>query len=238
MEGSIQILTKEKLEEVLQVGKVDAGNGTMFGVTTQRQPRREGLTLVISSGGSGMSAIKAALQTANQKLTPDYTNYVKFIVVDSSTGEISEAKKQGIEILNISSAGAAERIQKRNTFYKQFVPADYDVTLLNMDGSSQNRMTGKIKLYDVNGGKTNDEVLREMIENLFKNEWKAVANLPVDIMILTGISGGNGSGTFLDLAAQARSACPPNNDVRVYGYIMLPDTAERYANSSTAKNSL
>ena len=74
MEGTIQFLTKEKLEEVLQVGKVDAGNGTLFGVRTQRPARKEGLTLVISSGGSGMSAIKAALQTANQKLMPDYTN--------------------------------------------------------------------------------------------------------------------------------------------------------------------
>lgn len=237
MEVPIQFLTKEKLEEVLQVGKVDAGNGTLFGVRTKRQPRKDGLTLVISTGGSGMSAIKAAFQIANQKLTPDFTNYVKFIAVDSSTGEIAEAKNQGIEILNISSPGAAERIQMRNTFYKQFVPANYDVTLLNMDGSSQNRMTGKIKLYDVNGGKTNDEILRELIEYIFKNEWKSVANLPIDIVILTGISGGTGSGTFLDLAVQARSACPPTNDVRVFGYIMLPDTAERYANSSTVKNS-
>ena len=51
MEGTIQFLTKEKLEEVLQVGKVDAGNGTLFGVRTQRPARKEGLTLVISSGG-------------------------------------------------------------------------------------------------------------------------------------------------------------------------------------------
>ena len=238
MEEQIQFLTKQKLEEVLQVGKVDAGSGTLFGVRTQSQPRKNGLTLVISTGGSGMSAIKTALQTANWKLTPDFSNYVKFIVVDSSTSEIAEAKKQGVDILNISSPGAAERIQKRNTFYKQFVPANYDVTLLNMDGSSQNRMTGKIKLYDANSGMTNVEVLREMIENLFMNEWKALIDLPVDIMILTGISGGTGSGTFLDLAAQARRACPVISDVRVFGYIMLPDTAERYANSSTAKNSL
>ena len=238
MDSIITYMTKEKLEEALQVGKIDTGNGTLFGVTTQREPRKQGLTLVISTGGSGMSAIKAAIRTANQKLMPDYTNYVKFIVIDSSTGEIEEAKKQGIEILNISSAGAGDRIQKRNAFYKQFVPQNYDVTLLNTDGASQNRMTGKIKLYDANGGKTNDVLLREMIENLFKKEWKDVKGKPIDIMILTGISGGNGSGTFLDIAAQARNACPPGNDVRVYGYIMLPDTVERYANSNTAKNSL
>ena len=233
-------LSREQLEVMLEVGKVDAGNGTLFGVENKRAPRKQGLTLVISSGGSGMSAIRSAMQTANQKLTPDFATYVKFIVVDSSTGEIDAMKKLGIDVINISSPGADQRLlaQNRDFFYKQFVPADYNITLLNSDGASQDRMTGKIKLYDKNGGKTNDELLRDKIEGLFKNEWKGFSDLPVDIMILTGISGGNGSGTFLDLAAQARKACPGTNDVRVYGYIMLPDTVERYANSTLAKNTL
>ncbi len=233
-------LSREQLEIMLDVGKVDAGNGTLFGVENKRAPRKQGLTLVISSGGSGMSAIREAMKTANQKLTPDFATYVKFIVVDSSTGEIEAMKKLGIDVINISSPAADQRMiaSNRDFFYKKFVPADYNVTLLNSDGASQDRMTGKIKLYDKNGGKTNDEILRDHIENLFKNDWKGFANLPVDIMILSGISGGNGSGTFLDIAAQARRACPNKNDVRVYGYLMLPDTAERYASSTASKNSL
>ena len=233
-------LSREQLEVMLEVGKVDAGNGTLFGVENKRTPRKQGLTLVISSGGSGMSAIREAMQTANQKLTPDFATYVKFIVVDSSTGEIDAMRKLGIDVINISSPGADQRLlyANRDFFYKQFVPADYNITLLNSDGASQDRMTGKIKLYDKNAGKTNDEILRDKIEDIFKNEWKGFTDLPVDIMILTGISGGNGSGTFLDIAAQARKACPGTNDVRVYGYLMLPDTVERYASSTLAKNSL
>ena len=237
MEGSVQILTKEKLEKILQVGKVDAGNGTLFGVATKRQPRKEGLTLVIGIGGSGISAVSTAFREANQKLKPVYTNYVKFIVVDSSTFALSEEKEQGLEALYISWPGLAERM-KGNIFYKQFVPPDYDAFDLLGGSSHTDRIGEKIRLYDVYGGKANDTILREMIEKLFKNEWKAVANLPVDIMIVTGICGNTGSGTFLDIAAVARSACPTENDVRVFGFIMLPDTAERYANSSTAKNSL
>lgn len=235
----IKQMSREELEKSLRIGTVDAGNGTLFGVHTAREPRREGLTLVISTGGSGMSAIKAAIKTANQKLAPDYTNYVKFIVLDSDSGQIANAKKDGVDVINISSPGAQIRLEKskRNPYYKGFVPDNYDITLLNEDGASQDRTTGKIKLYDQNSGKTNDAILRDKISALFQNEWKSLSNLPIDIMILTGISGGNGSGTFLDIAAIARKACPAVNGVRVYGYIMLPDTADRFADTDKAKNS-
>lgn len=233
-------LSRELLEKILEIGTVDAGNATLFGVNHKREPRRTGLTLIISTGGSGITAIKQAIRVANQKLQPDYANYVKFIAVDSSTGEIEYLKRIGIDCVNTSSPGIDNRILRtnRNSFYKTFVPADYDITFLNSDGASQDRMTGKIKLYDQYGGTTIDQILREKIEALFANEWKSYANLPVDIMILSGLSGGNGSGTFLDIAAIARHSIPLYNSVRVYGYLMLPDTAERFAASPSAKNSL
>ena len=240
MDSKVTLITQQQLDEALELRRVDAGNGTLFGVSKKRPPRTQGLTIVISSGGSGMSAIRMARSIANQKLSPDYTQYVKFIAIDSSTGEIDGVRKEGMETINISVPGAQDRVLKRGPFLREFVPADYPITLLNPDGASQDRLTGKIKLYDQSaaGGTTNDQVLMNLIQNLFKNEWMPVKGLPVDIFLLTGISGGNGSGTFLDLAAWAKKACPDPSNVHVYAYIMLPDTAKQYAQNIEGENSL
>ena len=40
---------------ILQIGTVDAGNGTLFGTRNKRAIQRDHLTLVIGSGGMGSS---------------------------------------------------------------------------------------------------------------------------------------------------------------------------------------
>ena len=239
-------LSQNKLRDILQTTKVDVGNGTLFGVgeNSRRAPQKDRLTLVISTGGSGKSSIQEAMRIAEQKLEEEYKTYVKFIVVDSSTGELApfeKMEKRVIKTLNTSALGAKDRFkhEKRDPFFKEIMPEDYDVAgLLSENGASQDRMTGRIKLYDKFEGEGNDTRLKRIIKNLFTTEWLAHKNKPVDIIILSGISGGNGSGTFLDLAVMAKSACPDQSRVKVYGYLMLPDTAEQFASGDQAKGSL
>ena len=240
MPEELRTMDRAEFEKMLQIGKVDVGNGTLFGVAAKREVSKMGLTLVISSGGSGKSSILEAIKIANQKLKPDYSTYVKFIVVDSATNELEYVRKQGTPILNLNSPGIQDRLElsQRTTFYKNFIPREFPVAAIDEEGAGQIRMIGKIKFYDQNSGSTNDQLLYNMIQDLFRGEWSSMRNLPVDIMILSGVSGGNGSGTFMDIAAQARRACPDPTRVKVYAYLMLPDTAERFANSDNNKKSL
>ncbi len=233
-------MEKSKFLDMLQINTVDAGNGTLFGVPDKRAVNKQNLTLVISTGGSGKSAIQAAIKTANQRMKEEYSTYVKFLVVDSATNELSVLNRQGIDTLNISSPGAADRLseQNRSTFYKKFIPKDFPANVIDSEGAAQQRMIGKVKLFDTNGGNTNDQALRDKIAGYFAGDWSDKAGMTVDIMILTGISGGNGSGTFMDIAAIAKSACPNPGNVNVYGYIMLPDTVADYASNAAAKDSL
>ena len=240
----------DELQKFLELDQVDAGNGMLFGTSAakKQEPRKNALTLVIATGGSGASAIKEAIKIADQKLLPEYQNYVDFLVVDSDSDEIEGTKsKNGVRTLYTSTEGAPHRMtlkpgaEYRPEFFRKFMPADYDILKINGYGSSRDRITGKMKLYDKtkDGASTNDARFQDMIVSLFNGngKWSAYKDKPVDIMILTGISGGNGSGTFIDLAARAKHACQVAGaaGVKVYGYIMLPDTAEGFAGADAVK---
>lgn len=237
----------DELQTILKLDQVDAGNGMLFGASAanKREPRKNALTLVIATGGSGATAIREAIKIADQKLLSEYQNYVEFLVVDSDDEELEKTAKGCVRTLYTSVEGAAHRMTlkageaRRPEFFRRFMPADYDIQKINGKGAARDRITGKLKLYDVtkDGTSTNDARFQQMIKSLFDGKWNAYKALPVDIMLLTGISGGNGSGTFLDLAARARHACrvAGASGVKVYGYIMLPDTAEGFAESDDVR---
>ena len=226
-----------ELQKILQIGQIDVGNETLFSKRDKLQVSRDHLTLVISSGGSGAAAIREAVRTAKQKLVPDYSTYMKFIMIDSDGKEVTRTTnvigRSDIEILNISTPGAPERLrhENRGDFFKKFVPEQYDYSKLGPDGAGKDRMTGKIKFYDnAEGGSTNDVKFRNIIQTIFNTDWSDKTNLRVDVMILAGLSGGNGSGTFEELAVHAREACrrAGATEVRVFGYLFLPDTVEAF----------
>jgi len=233
-------LARADFLNMLEIGKVDTGSGTLFGVPQRREVEKKRLTLVISTGGSGKSAILQAINIANQKLEKDYSSYMKFLVIDSAKNELDPLQRMGIDTMNISSPMAQIRLspEKRSPFYQRFINSDFPVHKIDDKGANQMRQIGKVKLYDQMDGTTNDQILQSKIAGYFATDWAPHKDLPLDIMILTGISGGNGSGTFIDIAVRAKKACPSPANVTVYGYIMLPDTAERFAADDTAKKSL
>lgn len=237
---SLKAMSQADFLEMLKIGTVDTGTGTLFGVPRTRAVNTSRLTLVISTGGSGQTAIKKAIYTARQKLNPNYSTYMKFLVLDSATNELEPLRKDGIDTLNISAPQAKIRLsdENRSVFYRKFIDKSFPVHVIDSEGASQQRLLGKAKLYDQNDGSTNDQLLHNKIAGYFAGDWSAHTNLPVDIMILTGISGGNGSGTFIDIASIAKQACPNPANVTVFGYIMLPDTAERFADNDISRQSL
>lgn len=229
--------TEQQYQAMLQVGTVDVGNNTLFAKSEKVSIDKRHVTLIISSGGSGASAIKEAIRTAEQKLETDFSRYMKFILVDSAENEIEGARNQmgssTLRTFNISVDGAQDRMEyyNRQAFFRTWVPRDYDVTQLDKHGSGRDRLTGKIKFYDASEGTFIDVKFRQLIRGLYDGDWATFKNLPVDIMILTGVSGGNGSGTYLDLAAHARKACMDSGvtgEIRVFGYLFLPDVVENF----------
>lgn len=229
--------TEQEYQKMLQIGTVDVGNNTLFAKSQKVAIDKKHVTLVISSGGSGASAIKEAIRTAEQKLEPDFSRYMKFVLVDSAENEIEGAKNQmgssTLRTFNISVDGAQDRMEyyNRQAFFRTWVHKDYDTTQLDKHGSGRDRLTGKIKFYDASEGTYIDVKFRQMIREMYDGDWSTFKSLPVDIMILAGVSGGNGSGTYLELAAHARRACVDSGvtgEIRVFGYLFLPDVVENF----------
>ena len=164
---------------MLQIGRIDTGSGTLFGVPQKRGIQKDRLTLVIGTGGSGKAVIQQAVSIANQKLVQDYSSFVKFLVIDSATEELDLLKRRGIDTLNITSPMAQIRLQpgNRSSFYKSFISRDFPVHRI---GEHPERLQNKVQFYDQNGGLTNDQLLRGKIAGLFSGEWAAYKNLPVD----------------------------------------------------------
>lgn len=227
-------MTTQELRDILQIGQVDAGNNTLFEQAVKFPVAEDHLTLIISSGGSGSASIMKVIDAANQKLSENYKKYVKFIVVDSAKEEldaINEAYGSAIETVSISQGNIGDRIKpgQRPTFYKSFIPGSFPYAALDMHGSGAKRLFGKVKFYDKASSSElyNDDVLRGVIANLYANDWSALKDLPVDVMVIAGLYGGNGSGTFEDIAVNARYAVERAKGKvgEVYGYLFLPDSS-------------
>lgn len=222
-------LAKSGLMHMLQIGVADTESGTLFGGQHRREFQKSRLTLVIAAGGSGITAIRQAMAAVNRKLDQDYSSYVKFLAIDSWEHDLEYVKKSGGDTLNITSPMAVMRFtrDRRSDFYRRFISADFPV--FDMGDGGYGRQLNKVRLYDLNRGTTNDQLLIDMISEYFTGDWAAHKDLPVDILIVSGLGGNMGSGTFIDIAVRARQACPIPANVTVYGYLMLPDTIEKFA---------
>ncbi len=240
---ALERLSKEKLGTLLDVEKVDSGNGELFGRANKQDPSQRRLMLIVSTGGSGMTSIRQAVRLAGERLKPEYAKYAKFIMIDSDSNALDSFQHHTNVIpLNISTPGAGVRLQPENrtTFQKRFIPADFNAGELNSDGAGQKRLIGKIKLYDADrsGSSYNDLALEKIVRDLFEGDWQPMKDSEIDLIVLSGLSGGNGSGTFIDIPVHVKKSCPNPSRVRTFGFLMLPDTADEFAPSLIAKRSL
>ena len=141
-------LARADFLNMLEIGKVDTGSGTLFGVPQRREVEKKRLTLVISTGGSGKNAILQAINIAKQKLEKDYSSYMKFLVIDSAKNELDPLQRMGIDTMNISSPMAQIRLspEKRSPFYRRFINKDFPAH--DLEEGYGSRLRSKVRLYD------------------------------------------------------------------------------------------
>lgn len=198
--------------------------------------RQDGATLVIGLGGTGSDAVMELKKEVFKQLKPDDEQAViptyaaiKYLIVDSDASKINA---QSGKLTDIDRN--TEFFDISNSYIKEtFVATEIlknrpELSWLNYEhifisqafaGAGGIRQVGRFLLVD-KAWPLFDKIKSEMQSALL-----ACNNGKLTVHICAGISGGTGSGTFLDVCYLVRQALQEigKTDASVCGYFFLPD---------------
>ena len=203
--------------------------------------------LIISYGGTGAEALFSIKKKLESVLPQkDYEEYVRLLAIDTDKNTQSETQK-------IKKADGTETVAKVDALTDQqffYLPAAYarnaveheadslqdwinpnlpakilaDPSLLDGNGASATRQLGRLTLFPTTTVQHLEERIKRLVGELTN---KRADNLK--IFVVTGIAGGTGSGTVIDLTYLIRNfveSMPGNIYTRteICGFILLPPT--------------
>ena len=183
-------------------------------------------TIIIALGGTGIEALKVVKKKVYEQLKPDdpeatipeYKN-IRFLAVD--TDKIEKGGKEFYhlndeECLNISVPNLKIKmkadIEKKQAEFAWLQP---EMNLLREKGAGTVRQVGRYCLF-----KNMDKISAKILElkRIVTTDSKVSK---VNVHILAGISGGTGSGTFIDMCYIVRDLI--GESATLFGYFFMPD---------------
>ena len=211
---------------------IDAGGGVID--HNKQSDRQPGASVIIGLGGTGSDAVIKLKKEVYKQLKPDDVgavipryNDIKYLIIDSddskisvSNGKISDidGTTEFFSIANksIKATFAATEVMKNR---RDLDWLDYEH--ISIDDASKGaggiRQVGRFLLVD-QAEKIYAKIKSTMQSALVGSSGK------LTVHICAGISGGTGSGTFLDICYLVRQAVKELGvDASVCGYFFLPD---------------
>lgn len=215
-------------------------------ISTQQQAKQVQNTasILIGLGGTGIDCIKTIKAAVRERLEPDdpeavVTEYshIQFLGVDAD--KKSFKKKDGkslesthvtardlkvlddTEIFDISNAAIGQALSNPRAIemrpeLKWLNYKELDIPDLSDAGAGGFRQIGRYMFMD----KSND--FMDRVSDMITRAKKGLTNPDVNIHIFAGLSGGTGSGTFLDACYMVKSVAAEHG-ATVFGYFFLPD---------------
>ena len=200
--------------------------------TAKIAPDSTNRTILIGLGGTGVQTINYIKRTISEKLDPTWTQYVAFLAIDSDGKELAAADcLTNAEYISTTRNGISNRLTNPANFppaWHKFLDPDQArlIQAPNADGSGQKRLLGKAKLHDeVNqtGAAVDVEIVTKLTER--KNTLAGLGYAgKYEVYVIGGISGGTGSGSFLEMPALIRKVLGNGDNVNIYAMLFLPDT--------------
>lgn len=214
---------------------IDTGGGVID--HAKQSEKAEGATVIIGLGGTGTSAISKIKKEVFTQLKPDDVNAtiptygsIRYLVVDSDPSDIEKratGEPYDIDVNNeffdISNKSiktefeAVKILEKRTDLkwldYKHLSPD----TAAN--GAGGVRQVGRFLLVD------KAELFKSKLVTIINAALKESKTSKLNVHILAGISGGTGSGTFIDVCYIVHHVLQEigQADAMVSGYFFLPD---------------
>ena len=205
---------------------LSTGGGIITNATKSAQQGEP--TIIVGLGGTGVEALKITKRKVYDQLIadnpgdeiPEY-KHIGFLAIDTDAisgknGNKNVYNLRDSEILSIQvtnlNGKMKEDIRLRK---KEFDWLQKDLELLSEDGAGTIRQVGRYCLF-----KNIDQVVSK-IENLKKIVTKDTGKSKVNVHIIAGISGGTGSGTFIDMCYILREVL--GTGATLFGYFFMPD---------------
>lgn len=223
-------------------------NGGVYYEGTRVTPTQDPI-LFVGLGGTGVDAIlriKNEVQTrmplpknSDGKIIGKSPANIAFMAIDTDTSVqkkvygIAGFDRNGDELINISVDGLPKVIHdvvEKHLGDREWDWYDKDLTANGgLDGANGIRQIGRFMLFhNINNVTARfNAVMQKILTNAKGNSLK--------IFVLTGIGGGTGSGTFLDIAYILRkigNELTPN--VQLHGYIFTPDLNKKNGGDETS----
>ena len=217
-------------------------------ISTQQQAEQVQNTasILIGLGGTGIDCIKTIKAAVRERLKPDDPDavvaeysHIQFLGVD--TDKKSFKKKEGkslesthvtardlkvlddTEIFDISNAAIGAALSKPKAIelrpelkWLNYKDQSFRIPDLGDSGAGGFRQIGRYMFMD----KSND--FMDRVGDMVTRAKRGLTNPDVNIHIFAGLSGGTGSGSFLDACYMVKSVAAEHG-ATVFGYFFLPD---------------
>ena len=193
--------------------------------------RFNGNLLVIGLGGLGSRAVCALKGMLADNITPE--DNINFLMIDSDISEMEatiEDSKDGVgfnalevisvyrpDIENVLENGIAKNPIHENL--ANWMDPEFPAVTIGRDGAKGNRQIGRLMFSNAYTD------VRMLLFDKLQDVYDRTNSGTVDVIIVTGVSGGTGSGILSDVAYNIRAYGKAKkwNNLRVGGCLLMPD---------------
>ena len=193
--------------------------------------RFNGNLLVIGLGGLGSRAVCALKGMLADNITPE--DNINFLMIDSDISEMEatiEDSKEGVgfnalevisiyrpDIENVLENGIAKNPIHENL--ANWMDPEFPAVTIGRDGAKGNRQIGRLMFSNAYTD------VRMLLFDKLQDVYDRTDSGTVDVIIVTGVSGGTGSGILSDVAYNIRAYGKAKkwNNLRVGGCLLMPD---------------
>lgn len=210
--------------------------GGIINRSQQSKQYRGAAALAIGIGGTGVAALAELKQKVYQQLEPDNPDspvpeyqHIQFLAIDSDTTDIDQMRgkaklDKGREFFSINNPNLAAALRAKDLIKGNaslnWMDIDHIDGLLSTQGAGGVRQVGRYLLI------SRASNLISIIQAKCTQALEGMTGSDLDVYIFAGISGGTGSGCFLDtcyIVQKALENMGRAQSSNVMGFFFLPD---------------
>ena len=212
---------------------IDAGGGIID--RGKQSDRQDGASVIIGLGGTGSDAVIKLKQEVYKQLKPDDTDAVipryeaiRYLLIDADDSQVGQSANlsdidKSTEFFPLSNSSIKSTFEAKEILKARPELYWLDYENISIDEASKGaggiRQVGRFLLVD------KGEALFAKLKSVIEGALTAARTGELNIHICAGLSGGTGSGIFLDICYLVRRILKQigKQEARVSGYFFLPD---------------